>query len=164
VYADNEVRVFRIDEVARWLDGPGRDASVEPPLYLGLDERWQPPERGRFGVSRWLPATGAGLWAYSQHPRTVALELTLYSLPGARPLELWLNGRLAQTLPVAAGLNPTRYLAGPFDLPAGPSLFELRAPGSGASPASLGLGNDQRILTFSIHKALLRELGLSNSQ
>jgi hypothetical protein len=158
VYADAELQAFRIDRVADWLDREGREQSVEPPLFAGLDERWQAPERGRFGLSRWLPAGGAGVWAYSQHARHVALDLTLYSLPGERPLELWLNGRPLSTLAIPAGLDPQRYSVGPLELPAGPSLIELRAPGPGASPASLGLGDDQRVLSFSIHRIALREL------
>jgi hypothetical protein len=158
VYADHRLTAYRLDEVASWLDGPGRTTRTEVPLFLGLDLSWPPPEVGRHGRARWLPPQGGGLWTYTQRPRRVVLELSLYSLPGARPLEIWLNGRHVQTLPIPAGLSPRRYTTAPLSLPRGPSLIELHAPAGGASPQTLGLGADTRPLSFSIHHARLREV------
>ncbi|NJN68499.1 MAG: hypothetical protein HC884_18210 [Chloroflexaceae bacterium] len=88
----------------------------------------------------------------------MVLELSLYSLPGARPLEIRLNGRPVQTLPIPAGISPRRYVTAPLGLPAGPSLIELSAPEGGVSPQALGAGEDTRPLSFSIHHARLREV------
>lgn len=158
VYHDESVSAYRLDEVAPWLDGAGAASTVELPLYLGLDDAWEPPEETRSGLARWLPFGGAGLWTYTQHPRRAVLELTLYSLPGERPLELWLNGQHVQTLPIPAGLTPRRYTSSPLALPAGPSRIELRAPQEGISPRAVGVGDDTRPLSFSIHHAALREV------
>jgi hypothetical protein len=158
IYSDAALQAYRLDEVAAWLDGPGRTTRREVPLYLGLDLRWQPPEMGGHGLLRWLPPDGGGLWTYTQRPRRVVLELSLYSLPGARPLEIWLNGEMVQTLPIIAGLTPRRYLSSPLSLPPGPNLIELRAPQEGARPRDLELGDDPRSLTFAIHRARLREV------
>jgi hypothetical protein len=158
VYSDTALQAYRLDEVAAWLDGPGRNTRREVPLYLGLDLRWQPPEMGGHGLLRWLPSDGGGLWTYTQRPRRVVLELSLYSLPGPRPLEIWLNGEMVQTLPIMDGLTPRRYLGSPLSLPPGPNLIELRAPQEGGRPRDLGLGDDPRSLTFAIHRVRLREV------
>lgn len=157
VYAGEELIVYRLDDVAAWLDSAAAAKPVAVPLFLGLDGRWGEPETDAQGVSRWLPSAGGGLWTYTAHPRRVVLELTLSSLPGARPLDLRLNGRPIQMLPIAAGA-PRRYLSAPIELPAGPSLLELSAPAGGVSPQSLGQGDDTRLLSFRVQRLRLREL------
>ncbi len=165
VYANESLRAYRLDAVAAWLDGPGQAEREEFPLFPGLDERWPPLEADGPGLTRWLPPDGAGLWVYTPRPRRVALELSLYSLPGARPLELWLNGQHQQTLPIPAGHWLRRYVSAPLPLPAGPSLIELHAPGGGSGigsdpgpPAGAGASDDPRPLSFSIHHIALREV------
>ncbi|NJN68500.1 MAG: hypothetical protein HC884_18215 [Chloroflexaceae bacterium] len=46
VYADRHLTAYRLDEVAAWLDGPGRMARSEVPLFLGLNLSWPPPKQG----------------------------------------------------------------------------------------------------------------------
>lgn len=156
VHTDQRLDAYRLDAVAEWLDTS--TTPVEVPLYLGLDLGWEPPEMGGHGLMRWLPSHGGGLWTYAQRPRRAVLELYLYSIPGARPLEIWLNDRLVQTLPIQEGLTPRCYLSTPLDLPSGPSFITLRAPQPGSSPRSLGLGDDPRSLTFGIHRVQLHEV------
>lgn len=158
VYTDSTLHAYRLDDVAQWLDGPGGSETAEIPLFLALDRRWEPLEEDGVGLTRWLPPDGAGVWTYTQRPRRAVLELSLYSLPGERPLELWLNGQLVQTLPIPDGQWVRRYTSSPLDLPVGPSLIELRAPQGGVSPQALGTGNDPRPLSFSIHRLRLQEV------
>lgn len=158
VYTDTHLHAYRLDEVAAWLDSPD-NPPVEMPLFLGLDERWPPREESSYGVGRWLPndSAGGGLWTYTPHPRRVVLHVSLYSLPGASPLQIWLNGTHIQTLPIATGQVLRRYSTS-FALPAGTSLIELHAPEGGVSPASLGLDDDTRLLSFNIHAVSLQEV------
>jgi hypothetical protein len=158
VYSDTRLQAYRLDDVAAWLDGPGQTQQVAPPLFVGLDMQWESPEPGPYGLARWLPPEGAGVRTYSARPRRVVLDLMLYSLPGAAPLEIWLNGQHALTLPIAEGMTPRRYLSPPLRLPAGPGYLELRAPQGGTSLRALGLGDDTRSLSFSIHHIALREV------
>jgi hypothetical protein len=158
VYSDTHLHAYRLDHIADWLDGAGKTTRTPVPLFLGLNLDWAAAEQSPHGISRWLPADGGGLWTYTQQPRRVVLAITLYSLPGERPLELWCNDQPIQTLTIPAGLTPRRYLSKPFMLPAGQSLLELRAPQGGVSPHALGLGDDKRPLSFSIQHVELREV------
>jgi len=138
---------------------PERNVRPERfPLFLGRDDRWPEPEFVDGIATRWIDNEGSGLWTYVSEEREVALELWLYSLPGERPLEIWLNDELLMTLPISAGLEHQRYLTAPFRLPVGTSLISLRAPEGGVSPASLGLGDDQRLLSFNIKEVQLHGL------
>jgi hypothetical protein len=159
VYADDELHAYRLDDMAAWLDGVGRSERVAMPLFLGLDRQsaWYQPEMTRAGWGRWLPPEGGGFSFYTPRARRAVLEVWLDSLPGARPLELWLNGRHVQTLPIV-GDGLRRYLSTPLELPAGPGLLELRAPAGGVSPRALGLSEDTRLLSFSVHFAKLHEV------
>lgn len=159
VYADDVLRAYRFEQTAQWLDNEGRTSYAALPLFLALDWRWEPLEPDGDGLSRWLPPDGAGMWTYTEEPQRVVLELSLYSLPGARPLDIWLNGEHVQTLPIPAGLWVRRYLSAPLDLPAGPSLIELRAPQGGVSPHELGTGEDTRPLSFRVYRARLLPVG-----
>jgi hypothetical protein len=158
-YSDETLHAYSIDSMADWLDGPGKTARVDLPLFLGLDRgsAWEPLELTRSGWGRWLPADGGGFSLYAPESGRAVLELQIDSLPGDRPLQIWLNGRHMQTLPIAGG-GKRRYLSAPLALPAGPGLLELRAPQGGVSPQSLGLGNDTRLLSFSLHHVQLREV------
>lgn len=164
VYRDSWMQAYRLDEVAAWLDENGNSTSVDVPLYLGLDQQWEAKEAGTYGLSRWLPPDGAGFWVYTPHDRRVVLELFLYSLPGKRPLEIWLNDpdrrqdSPLQTVPIRDGLIPRRYTSAPFHLPAGTHRITLYAPMGGISPYELGVGDDKRALSFSIHHARLVDL------
>ncbi len=156
VYADEELQAYRLDEVAAWLDGPGQQERIEAPLFVGLDRAsdWRPLEISSYGQTRWLPPQGGGLWTYTQQPRRALLELRLYSLPAARPLEVWLNGRYVQTLPIA-GRALRHYFSAPLELPAGPSLIELRDPAASFSPQEPGTRQDSRALSFGIQRVRL---------
>lgn len=158
VYRDDELHAYRLDEVATWLDGAGATSLAEVPLFLGPDDRWGEREMSGYGVIRWLPAEGAGLWVYAQHSRRVVLQLSLYSIAGAGPLEIWLNGEHVQTVPIIGDVVLRHYNTGPLQLPAGRSLIELRTPLPGVTPQSRGLGDDVRTLTFGVHRARLVEL------
>jgi hypothetical protein len=156
VYSDTELRAYRLEGAAGWLDGPGRLERAEMPLFLGLDAQWEPLEPDGERMTRWLPPGGAGLWSYANHPRRAALVLWLYSLPeGTRPLELWLNGHHAQTLPIPGGRMVRRYVSAPLDLLAGPNHIELRAPRGGVVVPGSG---DKRLLSCSIHRLELWEM------
>lgn len=146
-YSDDELTAFRL---------PAGETAAPLPLFLGRDDRWPEPERRGDEISRWIRNDGSGLWTFVPEQRRVALELTLYSLPGERPLEIWLDDRHLMTLPIPAGRDFRRYVSAPFTLPAGTHLITLRAPQGGASPASLGLGDDQRALSFTIRSVALR--------
>ena len=150
VYSDGELQAFRL---------PDATAAQSMPLFLGRDDRWSEPEWQGERVNRWIATSGSGLWTFVPQQRQVSLEVSLYSLPGDRPLEMWLNDQLLMTLPIPAGRDFRRYISAPFTLPAGTSLITLRAPQGGVSPASLGLGDDQRPLAFKIQRAVLRPLG-----
>jgi hypothetical protein len=159
VYSDTHIQAYRLDAVAAWLEGPGSDTLQDVPLFLGMDDRWWAPETCAAGLHRWLPPGGAGFWAYTPHPHRVVLDVSLYSLPpGTRPLEVWLNGEYQQTLSIPEGRSPRHYLGPPLSLDAGTNLIELRAPAGGISPQALGIGNDTRALSFSVHGAWLHEL------
>lgn len=160
VYRDEELQAYRLDEVATWLDGAGATSLAEVPLFLGPDKRWGEREMSGYGIIRWLPAEGAGLWVYAQHPRRVVLQLSLYSIAGAGPLEIWLNGEHVQTVPIAGDVALRQYTTGPLALPAGRSLIEVRTSLPGVTPQSRGLGNDVRALTFGIHRVRLVEVGM----
>jgi hypothetical protein len=155
VYSDTRLQAYRLDRVAAWLDGAGRTQRVAPPLFAGLDRRWEPMEPGPYGLVRWLPPEGAGVWVYTPDARPVVLHLSLYSLPGERPLEVWLNGEHTATLSVAAAITPRTY-AVPLHLPAGTSMIELYGRGEGVSPRALGLGDDTRPLLFSVQRVEVR--------
>lgn len=150
VYSDAELQAFKLSS--------NTSGTTQLPLFLGRDDRWSEPEYHNGIVSRWIDNDGSGLWTFVQQPQQVALQLDLYSLPGDRPLEIWLNDKLVMKLPIAAGQDVRHYVSAPFTLPAGTSLLTLRAPNGGVSPASLGLGDDQRELSFSIQQASLRSL------
>lgn len=160
VYSDTHMQAYRLDAVADWLDGAGRTVREDVPLFLGLDDRWYAAEHShnRDGVSRWLPPDGAGFWAYTPHPRRAVLDVSLYSLPGRGPLEIWLNGQHVQTLAIAEGHTPRHYLSAPLPLAAGTNMIELRAPEGGIRPSEAGMGDDTRELSFSVHSARLREV------
>jgi hypothetical protein len=160
VYSDTHMQAYRLDAVADWLDGAGRTVREDVPLFLGLDDRWYAAEHShnRDGVSRWLPPEGAGFWAYTPHPRRAVLDVSLYSLPGRGPLEIWLNGQHVQTLAIAEGHTPRHYLSAPLPLAAGTNMIELRAPEGGIRPSEAGMGDDTRELSFSVHSARLREV------
>jgi hypothetical protein len=150
VYDGSDFKAYRL---------PERNVRPERfPLFLGRDDRWPEPEFVDGIATRWIDNEGSGLWTYVSEEREVALELWLYSLPGERPLEIWLNDELLMTLPIRAGLEHQRYLTAPFRLPVGTSLISLRAPEGGVSPASLGLGDDQRLLSFNIKEVQLHGL------
>lgn len=158
VYRDTELTAYRLDKTATWLDGEGHDTLESVPLFVGLDQQWEPLEESGYGLIRWLPADGGGMWVYSQQARTVALELSLYSIAGAAPLEVWLNDELLSTIPVAEGLTLRRYSSGPIALPSGRSFLTLRTSASGVTPHSVGLGDDTRLLTFGIQRVRLVEM------
>jgi hypothetical protein len=153
VYASDTLYAYRLDNVADWLDH-SNGTTEEMPLVLGLRaSTWQALEPGAQGLSRWLTDQPSQIWAYTLHPRRAVLELELYSLAGERPLEVWINGELAQTLTIQAGSDIRRYQCGPFDLPAGASIIELYAPEGGVSPQALGLNDeDDRLLSLSVHR------------
>lgn len=158
VYADAEMHVYRLDKVAAWLDGPGRSALVEMPMFVGLDSGWESLEIGEFGPGRWLSPKGVSLWVYTPRARRVVLDIFMYSLPGTRPMEVWVNGRHMQTLLVPEGLEPRHYIGSPISIPVGASHLTLRAPQGGVSPRSLGIGKDKRPLSFSVHGIEVHEV------
>jgi hypothetical protein len=161
VYAGADMHAYRLDTLAAWLHGPGTTMREPVPLFLGIGEGWEPLEAGWYGPARWLsPGHNhvGEVWAYTPSQRRVLLDIQLYSLPGARPLEIWLNGEPMVTLPVAAGTTPRHYLTMPFVLPEGASKIELRAPQGGVRPRSLGIGNDNRRLSFNVQHIEIREI------
>jgi hypothetical protein len=153
VYADETLRGYRLDAVAAWLDEEGRTTRAEMPLFVGLDSRWNPLEPDGEELTRWLPPEGAGLWTYTEHSRRVVLVFSLYSRAGARPLDVWLNGRYHHTLPIAAGHRLRCYMSAPLELPAGASVIDLYAPQGGVVQ-----GDDPRSLSFSIHQIDVRDV------
>jgi hypothetical protein len=152
VYSDTKLQAYELDRVATWLEGPGAVEHEKVPLFLALDERWNPREPDGEALARWLPQEGAGVWAYAQQPRRAALTIALYSFGEGRPLEVWLNGELAQRLPIADGHRVRRYYTSPLPLRAGANLIELRSPMGGISPKTRGLGEDTRPLSFCIYQ------------
>jgi hypothetical protein len=158
VYGDADIRMLQLDTVAAWLDGVGAAVTVETPLFLGLDEQWDTIERRGDDIKRWLPLHGAGFWTFTQRPRQVTLNLDLFSIAGARPLEIWLNGRHLENLSILPGLETRTYRSKPFTIPRGSSKIELRAPEGGVSPKQLGISNDTRLLSFGIRHAEIVEL------
>jgi hypothetical protein len=160
VYSDTMLTAYRIEEMAAWLDDhEGQDARADLPLFVGLRSRWEALEESEYGTYRWMTDDGATLWAYAPTTQRVLFDTLLYSLPGDRSLELWLNGEYVQTIPIAAGRRPRRYLSSPFTLPQGPNTIELRVPEGGVRPKTLGQGNDTRNLTLNVQDIALREVG-----
>jgi hypothetical protein len=149
-YEDETLQAYRLDKVAAWLDDPGSTTTEDVPLFLGLDWQWEPRETSGYGVMRWLPQDGAGVWAYTPDSRRVLLDVALYSVAGAGALEVWLNGEHVQTIPIAAGTVLRRYTV-PLQLPAGRSHITFHTPLEGVQ-----LGGDTRRLTLSVHEIVVR--------
>jgi hypothetical protein len=149
-YEDETLQAYRLDKVAAWLDDPGSTTTEDVPLFLGLDWQWEPRETSGYGVMRWLPQDGAGVWAYTPDSRRVLLDVALYSVAGAGALEVWLDGEHVQTIPIAAGTVLRRYTV-PLQLPAGRSHITFHTPLEGVQ-----LGGDMRQLTLSVHEIVVR--------
>ncbi len=158
VYADDELRAYRLDAVAAWLDGPGRTTRAEVPLFPALQKNWYPVEATPYGPVRWLPQEGAGVAVYVEHAQRVVLDITLSSLlPDAAPLEIWVNDSRVQTFQVQ-GPQIRHYITSPLYLSAGSNVITLRAIEEGISPRELGISNDTRSLSFGIHQIELHKV------
>ncbi len=157
VYSDSELLVYEIDQVAAWLAQSPAE-RVPLPLFVGLDEAWEPLEQGAYGLSRWLPTDGGTLWLYAATPQHAVLTLTLYSLPPEpRPLAIALNGAQGGRVVIPGNQQQTTVQV-LLNLPPGASRIDLTAPQGGVSPQALGLGDDPRELSFNVQAIHLRGL------
>jgi hypothetical protein len=159
VYSTTTLRAYQLDDMAAWLDGEGKHTRGEVPLFVGIRSGRNPLEQGEYGGARWLHPKGLSLWIYSPTACHIVIDVKLYSFPGARPLEMWLNGDRIATLPIPAGLTPRHYQSGPYAIEAGANTLDLVAPAGGVSAQDLGVGDDPRPLSFSIHHVGVERVG-----
>jgi hypothetical protein len=122
------------------------DVPVETVVQLGSN--WHPLELSAGKPFRWMNGPSADLCIFSPGPHNAALSFDMTSFAASRHLQMWVSGRMVYETSVPADGTLHSVQTPLLEWPEGPQLVRFVVPEGGASPSSLGMGNDDRQLSL----------------
>ncbi|MCL5256405.1 MAG: hypothetical protein M1319_01235 [Chloroflexi bacterium] len=117
-------------------------------LFVQVGNGWYDKESTDQGQTRWM-ADHATLVAVSSTSESVQLHFQAWSLQRKRTLDVYAGDRLVANFVVQPG-SIGEFSTGHFEIPKGETELRLVCEEPPESPANLGLGNDQRLLSISV--------------
>ncbi len=120
--------------------------------FARLGHGWHEVEEQTWGTFRWMERDRAELYVALPEARRVTLSFQAVSFLRPRRLEILVDGKAVMATEVGTVLQPYSVK---LPLPAGETLFELRAEGYDV-PAQVGAGVDTREVSIGVSEVRVR--------